>query len=335
MSRKNFKRKEVSSAATCAVFDRCNSIHFCVADFVLCLHKWQQTQAFLLQQLKWKTFLFLKLKAFLTSIYHTSPCWQWWCKWHRKIKWTIYGHCLWPYCLPIMTATRHCWAEETRKPWFLGKDKADGVHLFPPKTAKRVSLFFMDVWFCTASGCLTSLSSLDLCKVLFPSKCDLKKGAGVQWDSLQDMFSWLTLHPWSDGGPFPGEFEGFLQYRMTHLPLYVVVSPLVRCLAETFSSLSQEEISFQLGNLFPVKLNRRIRFPERACGCNKGLLTISLAVHTELGTQVANFVCPKLHNSVYANVRVQSPHWAGTRFQGCSSLDEDFLRGPVRLCPTG
>lgn len=49
-----------------------------------------------------------------------------------------------------------------------GKDKAGGAHLFHPKTAKRVSLFFMDVWFCTASGCLTSLSSLDLCKILFP-----------------------------------------------------------------------------------------------------------------------------------------------------------------------
>lgn len=100
---------------------------------------------------------------------------------------------------------------------------------------------------------------------------------------------------------------------MRLFPLYVVVSPLVRCLTETFSSLSQEEISLQLRNLFPVKLNRRIRFPERACGRNKGLLPISLAVHTELGTQVANFVCPKLRSWVYTNVRVQSPHREMTR----------------------
>lgn len=91
MSRKKLKRKEVSSVVTCAVFDRCNSIHFWVANFVLCQHKWEQSQAFLLQQLKWKTFLFLKLKAFLTFIYHVSVCWQPWCKWHRKVKWAICG----------------------------------------------------------------------------------------------------------------------------------------------------------------------------------------------------------------------------------------------------
>lgn len=112
--------------------------------------------------------------------------------------------------------------------------------------------------------------------------------------------------PWT----FPGEFEGFFGTQdETSSPL----CPLVRCLAESFFSLSQEEISLQTGNLFPVKLNRRIRFPERACGCNKGLLPIYLAVHTELGTQVENFVCPKLHSWVYTNARVQSPHWAMTR----------------------
>lgn len=95
---------------------------------------------------------------------------------------------------------------------------------------------------------------------------------------------------------------------MRVFPFCVIVSPLVRCLPETFSSFSQEEISLQLGNLFPVKLNRRIRFPERACGCNKGLLPISLPVHTELGTQVENFVCPKPHSWVNMNARVQSPH---------------------------
>lgn len=95
---------------------------------------------------------------------------------------------------------------------------------------------------------------------------------------------------------------------MRVFPFCVIVSPLVRCLTETFSSFSQEEISLQLGNLFPVKLNRRIRFPERACGCNKGLLPISLPVHTELGTQVENFVCPKPHSWVNTNARVQSPH---------------------------
>lgn len=48
---------------------------------------------------------------------------------------------------PIVTATRHCWAAEPRKPQCLGKDRADGVHFFHPKTAKRVSLFFMDSGF--------------------------------------------------------------------------------------------------------------------------------------------------------------------------------------------
>lgn len=73
-----------------------------------------------------------------------------------------------PIARPSCQLPGIAWAAEPRKPRFLSKDKADGVHLFPPKTAKRVSLFFMDVWFCTASGCLTTLSSLDLCKVLFP-----------------------------------------------------------------------------------------------------------------------------------------------------------------------
>lgn len=67
--------------------------------------------------------------------------------------------------LAITTVTRHCLGSRTRKPGFLGKDKADGVHLFHPKTTKRVSFFFMDACFCTASGCLISLSSLDLCKI--------------------------------------------------------------------------------------------------------------------------------------------------------------------------
>lgn len=78
-----------------------------------------------------------------------------------------------------------------------------------------------------------------------------------------------------DSGLFPGEFAGLLEYKIILLPLCVAVNPLVRCFTVTFCPLSQEEISLQPGDLFPVKLNRRIRFPERACGCNKGWLGIS------------------------------------------------------------
>lgn len=78
-----------------------------------------------------------------------------------------------------------------------------------------------------------------------------------------------------DSGLFPGEFAGLLEYKIMLLALCVAVNPLVRCFTLTFCPLSQEEISLQRGDLFPVKLNRRIRFPERACGCNKGLLPIS------------------------------------------------------------
>lgn len=65
-----------------------------------------------------------------------------------------------------------------------------------------------------------------------------------------------------DGGLFPGEFAGLLECKIILLTLCVVVNPLVRCLTETFCPLSQEEIFLQVANLFPVKLNRRIRFPE-------------------------------------------------------------------------
>lgn len=93
---------------------------------------------------------------------------------------------------------------------------------------------------------------------------DKQGGTGLQLTLCPQGWQW-TL-PW-----WICRLIGLQDY--TSFPC-VAVNPLVRCLTETFCPLSQEEISLQLGNLFPVKLSRRIRFPERACSCNKGLLPI-------------------------------------------------------------
>lgn len=74
--------------------------------------------------------------------------------------------------MPSQPSLGTAWAAEPRKPRFLGKDKVEGVHIFRPKVAKSVFFFFMNVWLCTASGCLISLSPLDLCKIW----SDLDKG---------------------------------------------------------------------------------------------------------------------------------------------------------------
>lgn len=171
----------------------------------------------------------------------------------------------------------------------------------------------MDAWLCTASGRLISLSSLDLCEIWtkdpnvvieitrqeegrYPTS--ILALQRMRRRAAQDAVGWgwqrglpncsiasegedvvrMGSTEWARGCPSAlGVVAVSLPWeeKVMRFPLRVVINSSVRCLVETFCPLSQEEVSLRLGNLFTVKLSRRIRFPERACSCNKGLLPIS------------------------------------------------------------